>query len=926
MGTGSALAGKEVPVVGSDAVRWIDLSVASSSSIVAVNGDAAPPTTYDRASCFVTLPHSLELLELGASKEFPRVGLRFTFPDALCPFAFICKNEISGASRFPYLLYVLTVSGVAYLLRIRNLSAYASISIFPVEELLEVNVRGYIANHAATIAAVTATAGVSLLAGVVGCFDGELENRDGVQLYGNISSSFDNFVHELRDEAGITRLWGLIPRGKMVGTVQELVILELHEKKFVCVLHLDGTLRIWDLASRSRVFSHNMGIMTMTGATFERLWVGQSYPDTNIIPLAILFRDTSDENLETISLYSIVYNFGDRVVFSMESSVQNIPLEEGRCLDVKLTLDKIWILKDDELVSHTFSTNTDEVEAFSYALQEEFVADQLFQSSEHHADEILQIAHSIFSSSKDDILPFVSCVFLRRLLLPGVHQNATLYATLVEYSRHLGESELQTLTADGIKKEILSVIEHEVGSEKVSLLHCWKSFFTRYFHNWCKNNALYGLVVDSSSDAVGVIRKNSISLFRSLEDIERIMEGSSDDVGELTGLMDIFDDELECEILIELLRCVMSFSQQLGKTASSIFYESLLTTPVISSEDIIRYVVKILETGYCMSGPVFQTSTSGDHIVVLEKELADHKSLRKLSVDMFLSLQSLYKKASAWGRILNVIERFLKFLVPKKVIQNFNTEVSSSINSSVIVHATYQIAKMMFESAWDFLLFLSYLVDISGQVHMTHDDIKKVQLELIPMLQETIFEWLIIIFFTITPSSPAVTEDFNSKLSSLQIDNNMGKRLWNEKLGRCDFTLAFLFLLNVGSSSLNHSQFSSDRFSNAQSFINKARDFINWIIWGQAGGSSTFFSRSIDLVFILFKHGQYGAAEVQCGLHATQKDKKVSDAIRCFFRCTSCGVATCNSCTHISTSFALDITMLQNRVVLGMDSLPNRTK
>jgi len=53
MGTGSALAGKEVPVVGSDAVRWIDLSVASSSSIVAVNGDAAPPTTYDRASCFV---------------------------------------------------------------------------------------------------------------------------------------------------------------------------------------------------------------------------------------------------------------------------------------------------------------------------------------------------------------------------------------------------------------------------------------------------------------------------------------------------------------------------------------------------------------------------------------------------------------------------------------------------------------------------------------------------------------------------------------------------------------------------------------------------------------------------------------------------------------------------------------------------------
>jgi len=43
------------------------------------------------------LPQTLELLELTASKEFPRVGLRFTFPDALYPFAFICKNEVTFA-------------------------------------------------------------------------------------------------------------------------------------------------------------------------------------------------------------------------------------------------------------------------------------------------------------------------------------------------------------------------------------------------------------------------------------------------------------------------------------------------------------------------------------------------------------------------------------------------------------------------------------------------------------------------------------------------------------------------------------------------------------------------------------------------------------------------------------------------------------
>ncbi|XP_028775144.1 nuclear pore complex protein NUP160 [Neltuma alba] len=373
---------------------------------------------------------------------------------------------------------------------------------------------------------------------------------------------------------------------------------------------------------------------------------------------------------------------------------------------------------------------------------------------------------------------------------------------------------------------------------------------------------------------------------------------------------------------MELFRCVSSFSQQLGKTASSIFYESLLSSPAISSEDIIHCIMKILETGYGSLAPAVHASIPGNDIV-LEKELADRRNLRRLSIDMFLSLQGLYKKAASWGRILNVIEGFLKFLVPHKTVNNSDSEKSSNVNSSVVVHATYQIANVMFESAWDFLLFLSYLVDISGQIHMSHHDITRIQIELIPMLQETIFEWLVIIFFAITPSAPPVIEDFNYKLSSLQIDNNMGKRSWNDKLGRCDSTLAFIFFLNA-SSSKDGNQLPSEYFSNVQGIVVKVRDFVSWIIYGQTGGISTFLSRSIDLSFILFKHGQYGAAEqllmmaeahlqkektsqsiqeadggwcirqhllgcallaqVQCGLHGTLKEKKVSDAVRCFFR------------------------------------------
>ncbi|XP_052109243.1 nuclear pore complex protein NUP160 [Arachis duranensis] len=648
------------------------------------------------------------------------------------------------------------------------------------------------------------------------------------------------------------------------------------------------------------------------GATFRRLWVGQFDPVLSEITLSISYNHGLDEELEMISL---VYHFWGRNGFSMHPSVQNITLKEAQCLDVKITLDRIWILKDDELVSHMLTTNNrEQVEAFSYALQEEEVAEQLFQSSEHQADEILQIACSIFSSSKEDVVPFVSSIFLRRLLLPGVHHNVALHATLAEYSRHLPESELQALTADGLKKEVLSLIEHEVGSGKLSGLHSWKRFLTRYFCNWCKNNAIYGLLVDSSTHAVGLIRKSSVSIFRSLEYFERILEGSSDEVDRLTRVLDLVDDDLDYEIVVELFRCVMSFSQQLGKTASSIFYESVLTPPVISSEDIVHCIVKILETGSCISGPT-------------EKELMDHKSLRKLSAEMFLSVQSLYEKASGWNRILNVIEGFSKLLLPRKTAQKFHTEVSSNINSSIIVHATYQISKVMFESAWDFLLFSSYLVDIGGQVHLSHDDITRIQREIVPMLlQEIIFGWLIINFFAITPSAPATTEDVNSKLSSLHIDCNTGKQLWNEKLGRHDNTLAFILLLNVSSSSTDHGHL-LERFPNMQSFGDMMSDFISWIRWGQSRDFSMLPSCSIDLAFILFKHGQYEAveqllmmveahlltqktsrsseesdggwcirhhllgccllAQVQCGLHTTQKDIKVFDAIRCFFRSSS---------------------------------------
>lgn len=221
------------------------------------------------------MPHILELLQLSSHKEFPRVGLRISFPHALCPFAYICQNQnqdyqvgISVLSYFsiskqlivlffphihitysiqmqmqlqmqvsPYLLYTLTVSGVAYLFKLRNVSAYSSLSAFPRDEFMQFNLQEYSNN--ASITSVAAAAGCLVVGrndGSVACFQlGSLHAAaPGMYAIILLSSTYYifilffffapfvdislhfflllGFVHELRDDSGIGRLWGFMSR------------------------------------------------------------------------------------------------------------------------------------------------------------------------------------------------------------------------------------------------------------------------------------------------------------------------------------------------------------------------------------------------------------------------------------------------------------------------------------------------------------------------------------------------------------------------------------------------------------------------------------------------------------------------------------------------------------------------------------------
>ncbi|XP_042002284.1 nuclear pore complex protein NUP160-like isoform X1 [Salvia splendens] len=923
------MAGMEAPLLSLDSIEWRQVSVPSTSTYTANNDNsmvkdfASSFTVGNPPSYFIwkisrSQGNVLEIVRICSHKDTSTNGLRLVFPEALFPFAYICKTEYASGDCL--VLYTLTISGVAYLIRLRSNLDYGTLSLVPASEVLEYNTQ--VQPHSGATTAVAAAEGCLLIGrsdGSISCFQLDILNP-----------STPVVVSELRDDPGFGRLWGILSRSPNLAAVVDLVVSEVQQRKLLFVLHSDGSFRVWDLLSRSKIFGHAMTVPASTGA-FIRLWTGEANIVTGVIPLALLHGRNLEVATETIYLYGLRLNVGEKTPLSLEPSSRRISLGEAGPIDVKLTSDKVLILKEDGLIMQELnSDDSTEGLAHYYTLQENLVADLLFQSSEHSSDDLLWLAYSAFYSAKEEITPFLSSVFFHGLFFPGVHCNAVIRQTLADYHKHYTDSEFGSFTVEGLKSEILLLIEYQGGSDSpVSVLQCWKAFCDRYVNNWCKYNAAYGLLMDPSTGAFGIIRNYTISLCRGLEDVEHIIYGSFKDQKNYIGreLDYLGDESSEREILFEFLQCVRNVSQQLGKASSTIFHESLLRTPHISSEEVVPRLLKILETGYNSStAAILIPELGGD--AALEKELLNHRNLRKFSTNIFLSLHELCHRANSWKKVLDVVESYLKFLVPHKIVLKSDAAGLFHLNGSAIVQSMSQIAKMMFDSVLDVFMLLSYMTSISGQIKMSYDDVSRIKVGLIPMIQEIVTEWHIIHYLGTTPCELLAIEDFSHKLSSLQIDCSEDKRLWSRKLGKFEFSLAHILLLDMQGSSRELGNLLSSQLPNPISLVSSSRGLISWIIWGSSGDeSSVFFSNSNDLALILLRNNQYSAteylltlvdaysrkekafgslqamdgklallshllgcclvAQTQYGLHGPVKDRKVGEAISCFFRAAS---------------------------------------
>jgi nuclear pore complex protein Nup160 len=178
--------------------------------------------------------------------------------------------------------------------------------------------------------------------------------------------------------------------------------------------------------------------------------------------------------------------------------------------------------------------------------------------------------------------------------------------------------------------------------------------------------------------------------------------------------MNLFDDVSDTETLIEVLRCMGHINHLLGRSSAAIYYESLISS-VISPDEIASQILKILESGFSPQSSSPLITLLGTDAYVERRQMA-HKSQRKFSVEMVLSFHKLQSRSTSWSAVFDVIEKFMKCLNTKVTIQEHELKRLCNVNSTILVQATSQVARTMFESAFDLFLFLSYLVGVGGQV------------------------------------------------------------------------------------------------------------------------------------------------------------------------------------------------------------------
>ncbi|CAM6109251.1 unnamed protein product [Calypogeia fissa] len=895
----------EVTIVGSDVAVWTEVSVPSQTVATGICpaledyiphgiggvGVRASKTQSLGSNLYILWriheesPRSLEFIEFSCDKPVHNSGLRLNFESALCPFASVVLVQ-DLSNQFLYNVTVLTVSGVLYSISLRVASFAKSRLSMQHQSTTERDI-GAELTGLGKVTSLTATPELLIAGGQTGsifCFPvgSHIDSRP-VQPF------------ELKEgESGLSRLWGLGFRGRPQSPVKCLAAQSLPGANLLFAVYEDRNLKVWNLVHRNRQFSQSMSPpLQLASSTPQAIWIEDLPGPNQELQLALHYggNPSSETQRAAVVVFSLHLTQSDGGI-KIDHMImrRTFSIGQGNVISCKMLSDKVWVLLK--------SGGSGQCELLSANLEEDFilqkcrlqeysVSEQLFQGTGQSWDELLFALHHIDSDSAnmdDDLVP---SLFLRRLLQPGLRQHAALKAVLQSRGRYLSDFEISSLTLDGLRKEIKASIRSEPNNSNGTLKE-WISFCSAYVESWNQNSVPYGLFADVSTGSVGLIRKSSVSVIRTQTLFEQLLAKRVTGNGEGAGLPQDWDEAPgDQAVLGGLLKCLETMTTHLGHMALGVFHEALLRPPSYSLDGLTSSFMLILDVGYT---PLQSTQVNLAFGVdgIRAKMQQHHQRQRKFALRISQALQTLQAAAGSWEVVLDVVGKYSEYLVfPAQSAMPSSTSGGGvvplgSASTKMLAQATGQISWTHFEGARSLFLLLSYLVKVQGQVGLTPTEVARIQLNLLPRVQEGLTNNLLLHWLTVSFAEVPPSEDCSLQLSSLQIDGSRGEKVQPEMLGAGELALAEILAAAFLESAQGQETFRNNSLPEPDILHNGAARFVGWLLVGEDSYRHplTFSGRAIALATILLQHGQYGSLEsfLTAVEHFTKK-QQLSDAI-----------------------------------------------
>ncbi|MCO5575508.1 hypothetical protein L7F22_029309 [Adiantum nelumboides] len=234
-------------------------------------------------------------------------------------------------------VYAVTISGVLYILRIRTLYKYRSISTLARSDIMQLS----LVSELGRLDEITALNGV----GEHVCVGGK---SGSIFYYFVRSLNVETKEHcvELKDsDAILGRLWGLVARAKRVGSVQSLKVQTYKSRTILFALHEDGIFKLWDLYNQSRLLNFNLYKGDSSGFIPKTMWVQEHDIGSRSTKVAFLFQKEEATNQNVIHIYDLQHDQVDGAGGQAALNFQSQTLVmEGTVKDLKLLSDRYWKL------------------------------------------------------------------------------------------------------------------------------------------------------------------------------------------------------------------------------------------------------------------------------------------------------------------------------------------------------------------------------------------------------------------------------------------------------------------------------------------------------------------------------------------------------------------------------------------------------